>query len=54
MGTGRWLGPSVEDHPDFAWYPFVAVAENPEVEYTAVQRLLGASQAPPEPQPETV
>ena len=53
MGTGRWLGPSVEDHPDFAWYPFVAVAENPEVEYTAVQRLLGASQAPPEPQPET-
>ncbi|MGE0756409.1 MAG: DUF4384 domain-containing protein [Pirellulaceae bacterium] len=52
MGSGRWIGPSVEDHPDFAWYPFVAVAENPEVEYAVVQQFVGTGTAAPRPQPE--
>jgi|GEM_PF-626861 len=39
-GSGRWVGRSREDHPDFAWYPYVAVAENPEVLYASVQKLV--------------
>ena len=43
--SGRWLGTSRDDHPDFAWYPLVTVAENPEVKHPAVQRLMGAAPA---------
>jgi hypothetical protein len=46
LGSGRWVGPSRQDHPDFAWYPFVAVPENPEVDYPTVQQLLGTAPAP--------
>ncbi|MDW8079806.1 MAG: hypothetical protein RMJ16_13080 [Thermoguttaceae bacterium] len=40
MGSGRWTGISGQDHPDFAWYPYMAVAENPEVDYRLVTQLL--------------
>ena len=54
MGSGRWTGPSVKDHPDFAWYPYQAVATNPEVIYAKVQRLVTPAQvAPPETPPAT-
>jgi hypothetical protein len=40
-GSGQWTGDSVEDHPDFAWYPYVAVAENPEVDVDEVSKIVG-------------
>ncbi|MGI8978474.1 MAG: DUF4384 domain-containing protein [Pirellulaceae bacterium] len=40
-GTGEWTGESIEDHPDFAWYPQVAQAENPEVDIAQVATILG-------------
>jgi hypothetical protein len=51
MGSAKWIGPSKEDHPDFAWYPMVQRAENPEVEYAAVQKLLAGGTEPPPPPP---
>jgi len=39
-GSGRWDGISKDDHPDFAWFPFVAVPENPELDYTAVRKMF--------------
>jgi hypothetical protein len=57
MGTGRWTGRSEKDHPDFAWYPYIARADNPEVHYTAVRELVGQgpgappSVSPPLPEP---
>ena len=56
LGSGLWTGRSRQDHPDFAWYPYLARAQNPEVKYTAVQELIGQSQpapppARPDPQP---
>ena len=47
LGTGRWVGASQKDHPDFAWYPYVAVAENPEVKYDKVQKMVYGSAATP-------
>jgi len=47
LGSGRWIGPSVTNHPDFAWYPHTARSENPEVTYTAVKRLVDASGSGP-------
>ena len=41
LGTGQWTGPSVQDHPDFAWYPFVAAAENPDVDVDKVEQVVG-------------
>jgi hypothetical protein len=46
MGSGRWQGPSREDHPDFAWYPYVAVPENPEIGYAQVRQWLTDSPSP--------
>jgi hypothetical protein len=40
-GTARWTGDSVEDHPDFAWYPYVAVAENPDIDAAEVSNIVG-------------
>jgi hypothetical protein len=40
-GSGKWTGLSVTDHPDFAWYPYVAVAENPEVQVAEVSKIVG-------------
>ena len=41
-GSGRWTGESVNDHPDFAWYPYVARAENPGMESSKVSAIVGA------------
>lgn len=51
MGSGRWTGLSRQDHPDFAWYPYAAVAENPEIDYDRVKELLTRleTSAPTEP-----
>ena len=53
-GTGQWTGGSVEDHPDFAWYPYVAVAENPEIDAANISKIVGFAVAggasPPTPQ----
>jgi Transglutaminase elicitor/Domain of unknown function (DUF4384) len=42
VGSGEWTGNSVQDHPDFAWYPFVAMSENPEVDVDVVSEILGS------------
>ena len=52
-GSGKWVGASEKDHPDFAWYPYVARAENPDVDYAAVQKMLGSS-SPPPPNPDPI
>lgn len=41
LGSGQWTGNSVADHPDFAWYPYVAVAENPSVDVARVSSIVG-------------
>ncbi len=48
-GSGEWTGRSKKDHPDFAWYPYKAVAQNPEVKYPKVQKLVSAEQSQPTP-----
>jgi hypothetical protein len=40
-GTCKWTGKSVKWHPDFAWYPYKQVAENPQVIAEDVYKLLG-------------
>ncbi len=47
LGSGRWAGPSQRNHPDFAWFPYIVRAENPEVQYHEVKRLVGASGSGP-------
>lgn len=50
LGSGRWLG---KDHPDFAWYPVKQQAENPNLDYQTVLKMLGRNGsgpvAPPPP-----
>lgn len=50
MGTGKWIGESVKNHPDFAWFPYVVRSTNPEIDYAAACKLLGRNPvaAPPE------
>jgi hypothetical protein len=43
MGSARWVGPSLQDHPDFAWYPHVVRPENPEIDYTSIKQIAGIS-----------
>ncbi|MFO0905752.1 MAG: DUF4384 domain-containing protein [Pirellulales bacterium] len=53
-GSGKWHGPSVKDHPDFAWFPTVQRAENPEIDYAQVRQFVGrpvAGTSPPPPTP---
>lgn len=38
-GSDRWIGPSVNDHPDFAWYPTQRGQDNPQVDYNLVSQL---------------
>jgi Transglutaminase elicitor len=38
-GTDQWTGDSVQDHPDFAWYPTARAQQNPELDYTLVTQL---------------
>lgn len=40
-GSAKWHGLSVKDHPDFAWFPTVQRAENPEIDYPKVRQFLG-------------
>jgi len=40
LGSGKWIGASVKDHPDFAWYPQQQRSENPEVKYEQVCQAL--------------
>ncbi|MBN1853486.1 MAG: DUF4384 domain-containing protein [Pirellulales bacterium] len=51
LGSGRWTGQSAWNHPDFAWYPYVAVAENPEIQYETLKQLI--NQSTPHGQPST-
>jgi hypothetical protein len=59
MGSGKWIGTSEKDHPDFAWFPFVTRPENPEVKYEWVTKLLKripvapGSTSPNSPSPES-
>jgi hypothetical protein len=46
LGSGRWTGQSYWVHPDFAWYPYVAVPENPELAYDAVKGLIQGAPRP--------
>jgi hypothetical protein len=39
-GSGKWIGTSVRDHPDFAWYPQRTQPENPRVDRSTVMRML--------------
>lgn len=58
MGSGRWTGNSVRNHPDFAWSPYVVRPSNQELDYAMVKQLVygdseGGSTPPPEnPPPE--
>jgi hypothetical protein len=40
-GSARWVGPSVRNHPDFAWYPYRVQPENPYIDSARVRRLVG-------------
>jgi len=46
-GSGEWVGRSKQDHPDFAWYPFRAVASNPQVKYMTVRNFVDGAQDDP-------
>lgn len=39
QGSDQWTGASVQDHPDFAWYPTARRAGNPEVDFNLVNQL---------------
>lgn len=41
LGSGQWTGDSIADHPDFGWYPYVAVAGNPEIDFNQVAKIVG-------------
>src|SRR5205823_13038341 len=43
-GSSRWVGRSVSDHPDFAWYPYVVKPKNPRLSYAVVRSMLGIGQ----------
>lgn len=45
MGSGQWVGQSVQSHPDFAWYPYVVRPENPHVNYQQVKQIVGVASA---------
>jgi hypothetical protein len=49
LGSAQWVEPSRNDHPDFAWYPYIVRAENPEIRYDEVKRLVGAAASQPQP-----
>ena len=38
-GSDQWTGASVQDHPDFAWYPNQRTQENPQLDYNFVSSL---------------
>ncbi|HUT93089.1 MAG TPA: DUF4384 domain-containing protein [Thermoguttaceae bacterium] len=44
-GSGQWVGQSLQSHPDFAWYPYVVMPENPYVDYQRVKQIVGVASA---------
>ncbi|NUQ63326.1 MAG: DUF4384 domain-containing protein [Pirellulales bacterium] len=55
-GSGQWVGSSVQNHPDFVWYPYVVMPENPHIEHAKVQQLCGfqpGTDSGPRPNPGT-
>lgn len=38
-GTDEWTGASVQDHPDFAWYPTARAQQNPDLDYSLATQL---------------
>jgi hypothetical protein len=38
-GSDHWTGASVQDHPDFAWYPTQRRQDNPQVDFNLVNQL---------------
>jgi hypothetical protein len=46
MGSGKWAGASIKDHPDFAWYPQQQRSENPNVDYKVVAEALSLKPLP--------
>lgn len=51
FGSGLWTGRSLQDHPDFAWFPYLARADNPEVQQESVRALVGQASSPSAPTP---
>jgi hypothetical protein len=47
LGSGRWVEPIIDNHPDFAWYPYLVQAENPELHYDKVKQLVDRTAAGP-------
>jgi hypothetical protein len=47
VGSGRWVGASVKDHPDFAWHPYLAKSDNPQVTRERVVKIVGGSNQTP-------
>jgi len=45
MGSGQWVGQSLQSHPDFAWYPYVVRPENPQIDYQRVKQIVGVASA---------
>ncbi len=45
-GSSKWVGASRKDHPDFAWYPYKAVATNPEIHRPEVLELVSSGTTP--------
>ena len=39
LNSDHWSGTSVQDHPDFAWYPVQRAQENPGLNYNFVSQL---------------
>jgi hypothetical protein len=39
FGSDHWTGRSVDDHPDFAWYPTARAQDNPELDYNFATTL---------------
>jgi hypothetical protein len=51
-GTGVW--DNANHHPDFAWYPYLAVAENPDIDYQLVKKIVGEQRVSPHHPPQPV
>ncbi|MCA9268506.1 MAG: DUF4384 domain-containing protein [Planctomycetales bacterium] len=55
-GSSQWINGSENDHPDFAWYPYVAVQENTDVTPDNVSKIVGyavgGGNSPPSDDPE--
>jgi len=46
MGSAKWEGTSLKDHPDFCWYPYLTRSDNPQIDYKKVREMVGMGQRP--------